>query len=235
MYLSSSTTTVSAALVRLDSSKRQRRVYFVSKALSEVEIKYSDFERVALALQMARKKLQSYFQAHTIVLLTGSLIRAILPKPDASGMILKSVVELSEFDIEYRPRTTIKGQALSNFVVERSEAHYQRVGIKKWVMETDGSSWAQVGGAEIVLRTLDEPTIMKAIKLPFVVYNNEAEYEVVILGLRVENSLSIAAIKLRCDSQLVASQLRGEYEVKNERMEQYMRIVKPFLARFKRV
>ena len=48
-------------------------------------------------------------------------------------------------------------------------------------------------------------------------------------------SLSVATIKLRCDSQLVASQLRGEYEAKNERMNQYLRIAKPLLAGFKHV
>ena len=43
-------------------------------------------------------------------MLTSSPIRAILYKPDVSGRLLKWAVELSEFDIEYRPRTTIKGQ-----------------------------------------------------------------------------------------------------------------------------
>ena len=31
--------------------------------------------------------------------------------------------------------------------------------------------------------------------------------------------LSIVDIDLRCDSQLVATQLQGEYEAKNKRME----------------
>ena len=47
------------------------------------------------------------------------------------------------------------------------------------------------------------------------------------------NSLSIVAIELQCDSQLVVLQLWGEYEVKNERMEQYPRIAKPPLAEFR--
>ena len=61
LYLSSSGIIVSIALVRLDSEKRQRPVYFVSKALSEVEVRYSDFERVALALRMVAKKFKPYF------------------------------------------------------------------------------------------------------------------------------------------------------------------------------
>ena len=91
-YLSASATAVSSTLVRLDSDKRQRLVYFVNKALSEVETRYSDFERVTLALQMAAKKLYLYFQPHTIIVLTGSPIGTILHKPDASGKLLKWVV-----------------------------------------------------------------------------------------------------------------------------------------------
>ena len=49
-------TAVSATLVRLGLDSEQRSVYFVSKALSEVETKYINFERVALALRMPAKE-----------------------------------------------------------------------------------------------------------------------------------------------------------------------------------
>ena len=65
-----------------------------------------------------------------------------------------------------------------------------------WVLETDGSFQAQDRGVRIVLRTLEGPMIAYVIKLAFFVSNNEAEYEVVILGLRVARHLSIAAIEL---------------------------------------
>ena len=74
---------------------------------------------------------------------------------------------------------------------------------------------------------------MQAIKLDFIVSNNEAEYEAVILGLKVANHLSITAIDSRYDSQLVALQLQGEYEAKNERMGQYLRLTRTLMAGFK--
>ena len=91
-----------------------------------------------------------------------------------------------------------------------------------WILETEGSSRAQGGGTDIVLRTPEGSTIAKAVKLKFSIFNNEAEYEVVLLGLRVAKQLSIVALELQCDSQLVASQLQGEYEAKREMMEQYL-------------
>ena len=56
-YLAASATNISATLVRLDLDSKKRPVYFINKALSEVETRYINFERVALALKMATKKL----------------------------------------------------------------------------------------------------------------------------------------------------------------------------------
>ena len=57
LYLVVSATAESAALVRSDMDGRQKSVYFVSKMLMDAEIRYTDFERIALALRMAAKKL----------------------------------------------------------------------------------------------------------------------------------------------------------------------------------
>ena len=47
--------------------------------------------------------------------------------------------------------------------------------MEKLVLETNGSSQAQGGGAGIVLRTPDGPTLAQAIKFAFIVSNNKAE------------------------------------------------------------
>ena len=135
---------MSTTLVRLDSDQKQRPVYFVMKAISVVEIRYSDFERMELALKTVAKKLLSYFQSHTIVVLTSSPIKAIFHTPDTFRRLLKWAIELSEFDIEYRPRTAIKGQVLADFVVERSKMRTQGVADEQWILETDGSSRPKV-------------------------------------------------------------------------------------------
>ena len=38
--------------------------------------------------------------------------------PKAAGWMVLWVVELDEFDIQYRPRITIKGQVVADFIVE---------------------------------------------------------------------------------------------------------------------
>ena len=109
---------MSRALVRSDKDDKKKLVYIVSKMLTDVITRYTDFKRIVLALIMASKKLRPYFLAHTIVVLTSYPIRAVLHKPYASRRLLKWVVELSGFDIEYRPRSAIKGQVLADFIVE---------------------------------------------------------------------------------------------------------------------
>ncbi len=37
---------------------------------------------------------------------------------EQTGQLIQWSIELSEFDIDYRPRTTIKAQALADFVAE---------------------------------------------------------------------------------------------------------------------
>lgn len=39
-------------------------------------------------------------------------------KPKVVGRMVQWAIELSQFDIEYHPRTAIKAQALADFIIE---------------------------------------------------------------------------------------------------------------------
>ena len=66
-------------------------------------------EKLAFALVIATQKLKPYFQAHTIVVLIDKPLRRAMSSPEAAGWMALWAIELSEFDIRYRLRTTIKG------------------------------------------------------------------------------------------------------------------------------
>ena len=59
---------------------------------------------------MVVHKLKSYFQAHTVIVLTDEPLRRAMRNPEAIGRLALWAIELSEFDIQYRPWTAIKGQ-----------------------------------------------------------------------------------------------------------------------------
>ena len=75
-------------------------------------------EKLAFALITAARKLKPYFQAHTIVVLTDKPLRKAMSSPESAGRLALWAVELSKFDIWYRPRTAIKGQVVADFIAE---------------------------------------------------------------------------------------------------------------------
>lgn len=75
-------------------------------------------EKLAFAVITSARKLRPYFQSHTIVVLTTFPLQTILPSPSQSGRLAKWAIELSEYDVEYRPRTCAKSQVLADLLVE---------------------------------------------------------------------------------------------------------------------
>ena len=120
MYLALSEWAISAALFRCPSPKEQRPIYYVSRALADVETWYSKMELTTLALRSAAQKLRPYFQAHPMVVLTDQPLSNILHKPDLTGRMLQWAIELREFGIEFQPRLSMKGQVMADFVLEYS-------------------------------------------------------------------------------------------------------------------
>ena len=120
MYLAMSEWAISVVLFRCSSHRKQKPIYYVSRALANVETRYSKIEQTALALRSAAQKLRPYFQTHPVVVLTDQPLRNILHKPNLTGRMLQWVIELSEYGIEYQPRLSMKGQVMADFLLEYS-------------------------------------------------------------------------------------------------------------------
>jgi hypothetical protein len=177
LYLAVSPSAVSSALVRED-SRIQKPVYFTSKALDGAEERYPRIEKLAFALIVSARRLRPYFQVHAIRVLTEYPMKKILQKPDLSGRLVNWSVELGQFDIEFHPRTSIKGQVLADFLLEFNNTPESEELPKKetWVVYVDGSSANRKSGVNVALPSPDGEKFQYAIKLNFVTTNNEAEY-----------------------------------------------------------
>ena len=88
LYLAVSEYAISGALIR-EEEKVQWPVYYISKRLIDTETRFSEMEKLALALVIASRKLRPYFHSHTIRVLTNYPLRQVLQKPDALGCLLK--------------------------------------------------------------------------------------------------------------------------------------------------
>ena len=78
-------------------------------------------KKLAFALVTVARKLKPYFQAHTIIVLTDQPLKSAINSPEAAGRMARWAIELSEFDIQYRPQTAIKGQAMADFFAEYTQ------------------------------------------------------------------------------------------------------------------
>ena len=78
----------------------------------------------------------------------------------------------------------------------------------------------------MVLHSLKKDKVEGMVRLDFPTTNNEAEYETLIAGLDLTKAAGAANIVVYCDSQVVTSQINGNYECKNEQMKKYHKQVK---------
>jgi hypothetical protein len=81
----------------------------------------------------------------------------ILNNREATRKITKWAIELSMYDIVYKPRTTIKAQALNDFVAEWTETQTppkereRERELEYWTINFDGSLHLQGAGARILV------------------------------------------------------------------------------------
>ena len=78
----------------------------------------------------------------------------------------------------------------------------------------------------MVIQTPEGDKIECIIRLDFVATNNEAEYEALVVGLDLAKAAGAENVVLHCNSQVVTSQINGDYECKNKRMKRYLEEVR---------
>ena len=132
-----------------------------------------------------------------------------MSKLDAIGYIVQWAVELSQFDVEYRPRTVIKSQALADFIAEFTLLGLDQEA-KYLTISTDGSFVVGLGGICIIMTSPKKDVLKYGVQLQFPTTNNKVEYEAVFASLRIAKALRIKNLKLRIDSKLIVGQMKKE-------------------------
>ena len=167
-------------------------------------------------------------------------MKQILHKQETTGRLIKWAIELSKFDIRYKPRTTIKGQILADFIMEftpaaSTETTQLTLDLSIWRLSVDGATNVQGSGAGLILTSPDWIDVEYALRFDFQASNNEVEYEAVIAGLNLAHSMEADQLEVSSDSQLVVKQIEDSYEAKGKKMILYLKKVQEFLKKFIRV
>nr|GFA20500.1 reverse transcriptase domain-containing protein [Tanacetum cinerariifolium] len=198
---------------------------------------------------------------------------------------------LGEHNITYRPRTSVKGQILADFLTEMPDEISPAAPVAENQQEpgtlfTDGSSCvdgscagliltnpkgieftyalrfhfaveyealiaglriaAQIGvqnvhvgsscvdgsGAGLIQTSLEGTEFTYALRFQFTASNNEAEYEALIVGLRIAAQMRVRNVHVSVDSKLVANQVLGTYVAKEENMIKYFEKTKSLISGF---
>ncbi|XP_050238002.1 uncharacterized protein LOC126687483 [Mercurialis annua] len=174
LYLSVNDETAAAVLVKEDKGL-QTPVYYLSRVLKGPEV--------------AAEKLRRYFEAHIIVVRTNQPLRKALQRPEMSGRLVSWSVQLGGYDIRYEPRPALKAQVLADFIAETTASDQPEEPdeqLLRWVLEVDGASNLDGSGAGVVLKGPHGVTLRSSVKFDFPASNNAAEYEALLIGLRME-------------------------------------------------
>ena len=91
--------------------------------------------------------------------MTDQPIKKAMNKPEVTGRMVQWAIELSQFDIEYHPRTVIKAQALADFIAEFTTPEKAGDQEDLWMINTDGSSAQKRGKAGVVITSPEEDVL----------------------------------------------------------------------------
>jgi len=128
---------------------------------------------------------------------------------------------LTELKEKFRPKLSFEDSRMSD-----------KGGDDELFLYTDGASKGNPGkaGAGAVLVNSAGKEILSDYKYLGIKTNNEAEYEALLLGIEMCQSLNIdiRKVNLRADSQLMVKQLQGNYRARNERIKKVYEKAKKF-------
>src|SRR3989441_1770466 len=226
-------------LAQADDSGVERAIYYISKKLLPTEVKYSLIEKTCLAVVWAVRKLQHYFKSYKVTIVSKmDPMQYLYKTPTLAGKLSRWLILMSEYDIEFVTKKTVKGSVVADFLAENPvedteewelsfpDEHLMAVKDEVWKLFFDGSANRNGAGAGVVSETPSGEVITICKKLMFPVTNNMAEYEACIIGLESLIIAGAKVVEVVGDSKLVIEHARGGWVVKEEKLKLYIECLK---------
>ena len=82
------------------------------------------------------------------------------------------------------------------------------------------------GSNRWVLQSPERDIIECAVRLQFLMTNNEAEYKAILTGLNLAKTVGASLVVLHSNSQVVIGNINGNYEAKGEQMKKYLDLIR---------
>jgi hypothetical protein len=229
LHIAATDTAVSAVLVeerKEADALKQFPIYYVSEALSGSKLFYSEMEKMAYAVVVAKRKLQHYFQSHNVSVRTAFPLRYMFENMESTGRMGKWATELVEHVINFVARSAIKSQVLADFVADWTPSVPKGEAIVTepvWEVQCDGAYCHLGSAAAAVLKSPSGIKLRYALRLNCdSCTNNMAEYEGLLLALRKAMAVGARRLVILTDFELVAGHIRKTYKAKKPDMMKYL-------------
>ncbi|KAJ9693906.1 hypothetical protein PVL29_009734 [Vitis rotundifolia] len=250
LYLSVSDMALGCMLAQLDDSGKERAIYYLSKRMLEYEMRYVMIERLCLALVWATRRLRHYMTEYSVHLISRlDPLRYLFDRPALTGRLMRWLVLLTEFDIQYVSQKSIKGSIVADHLDSLptsedrpvdddfpNEEFVAMTSLSGWCMYFDGAANQLGYGIGVLLVSPQGDHIPRSIRLAFFdrhpITNNIVEYEACILGLETALELGIRQIEVFGDSNLVLRQIQGDWKTRDVKLKPYHAYLELLVARF---
>jgi ribonuclease HI len=232
LYIAATDTVVSAVLVeerKEADALMQFPIYYVSEALNGSKLFYSEMEKMAYAVVMAKRKIRHYFQCHNVSVPTAFPLRDMFENKESTGRMGKWATELAEHVINFVARSAIKSQVLADFVADWTPSAPKGEAIVTepvWEVRCDGAYCHLGSAAAAVLKSPSGIKLRYALRLNCDnCTNNMAEYEGLLLALRKARAVGARRLVILTDSELVVGHIGKTYKAKKPDMMKYLQAV----------
>jgi ribonuclease HI len=237
LYIVVEDVVIGAVLTQVMEGK-EHIISYLSRCLIDTETRYSFIKKLCLSLFYACSKLRHYLLSSTcIVTCQANVIKHILHQPILSVRSRKWAYVLIEYDLAYESLKSIKGQVVADFIVEHSinqndDESCNLVIIHPYKLFFDGSAYTGGQGVGTVLISSRGAIFEQSVRLEYFCTNNQAEYEVILLGLQILSSMGVKHVEVFGDSLLVMQQITSIFQYLDESLNTYLDKCLEIIAHF---
>ncbi|RVW70517.1 Retrovirus-related Pol polyprotein from transposon 17.6 [Vitis vinifera] len=213
LYLSVLDMALGCMLAQIDDLGKERAIYYLSKRMLEYEMKYVMIERLCLALVWATRRLRHYMTEYSVHLISRlDPLRYLFDRPALTGRLMRWLVLLTEFDIQYVSQKSIKGSIVVDHLGSLPTSEDRLVDDdfpdEEFVAMTSLSGWCMYfDGAA-----------------------NQSGYGIGVLLVSPQGDHIPRQMEVFGDSNLVLRQIQGDWKTRDVKLRPYHAYLEFYLA-----
>ncbi|MCO5576578.1 hypothetical protein L7F22_030391 [Adiantum nelumboides] len=243
---------IGAILLQQDpQSSRMRPVYFTSRVTTNIEKGYSEGELMMLSLIFAVRKFRSYLLTKLFVIFTSeNLLPWVSSQMTMSPRISKWLMELQSYEYTFKVENSVRAQLVGILTYRLHEKLIKVPDVKPlpppppkvlsnvYTLFFDGAFRRAKGkarGGLVLVNPKGEVVMKEQVTLDGSTSNNEAEYDVLISGLKICLAQKIQRLMVKGDALLIVKQILGIWACKNERLRTKVTSIRKLFSQFEEV